>query len=90
MSDARLGVDATHEPDACSWVESANVDGCDFPIQNLPFGRFRQSGEVQWRLGVAIGDQVLDLRQAGLVDHADMEALMQAPAAARRQLRRIL
>ena len=25
-----------------SWVESANAAGCDFPIQNLPFGRFRR------------------------------------------------
>jgi len=25
-----------------------------------------------WRIGVAIGDQVLDLQAAGLIDHADM------------------
>jgi hypothetical protein len=26
----------THDPAARSWVASANVAGCDFPIQNLP------------------------------------------------------
>lgn len=43
-----------------SWVESANLSGCDFPLENLPYGVFRQSDSV--RIGVAIGDQVLDLR----------------------------
>lgn len=33
--------DATHDPALRSWVESANVPGTDFPVQNLPFGRFR-------------------------------------------------
>ncbi len=32
----------------------------DFPIQNLPFGVFRPSG-LEARIGVAIGDHVLDL-----------------------------
>ena len=37
----------------------------DFPIQNLPFGRFRRAGTGEpWRIGVAIGDQVLDLKLA--------------------------
>ena len=31
----------THDPAARSWVESANRPGCDFPVQNLPFGVFR-------------------------------------------------
>jgi fumarylacetoacetase len=58
-------LDATHDPRLQSWLASANADGCDFPIQNLPYGRFRRagSGEV-WRIGVAIGDQVLDLKLA--------------------------
>lgn len=46
-----------------SWVESANRADCDFPIQNLPYGSFSGS-DGQRRLGVAIGDQVLDLRGA--------------------------
>ena len=31
---------------------------------------------MDWRIGVAIGDQVLDLRRAGLIDHAEMDRLM--------------
>src|SRR5690606_11865359 len=46
-----------------SWVESANEPSTDFPIQNLPFGVFRPRGDDA-RIGVAIGDQVLDLRAA--------------------------
>jgi len=42
-----------------SWVESANTADCDFPLENLPYGVFSQSGSK--RIGVAIGDQVLDL-----------------------------
>ena len=57
--------DATHDPALRSWVASANEPGCDFPVQNLPYGRFRRRGsEDPWRIGVAIGDQVLDLRMA--------------------------
>ena len=57
--------DATHDPALRSWVPSANQPGTDFPIQNLPYGRFRRKGvEEPWRIGVAIGDQVLDLRLA--------------------------
>src|ERR1700722_11900006 len=43
-----------------SWVESANEPDTDFPLQNLPYGVFSHNGET--RIGVAIGDQVLDLR----------------------------
>jgi len=43
-----------------SWIESANRQGCDFPIQNLPYGVFSRAGEAP-RCGVAIGDSVLDL-----------------------------
>ena len=53
----------THDPARRSWVQSANQPDCDFPIQNLPFGIFRQGGGEP-RGGVAIGDQVLDLRAA--------------------------
>jgi len=58
-------IDATHDPALASWVDSANAAGAEFPIQNLPFGRFRRAGSVEpLRIGVAIGDQVLDLREA--------------------------
>ncbi len=85
-------LDKTHNPNLRSWVESANAAGCDFPIQNLPFGRFRRAGssDTGLRIGVAIGDQVLDLRAAGLVDHDDMNALMAAAPAERVSLRQRL
>ena len=77
----------THEPGLQSWVESANAPDTDFPIQNLPFGRFRLSADDPWRIGVAIGSQVLDLRAARLVDHGDMNRLMAQDPAHRRGLR---
>ncbi len=78
--------DGTHDPALRSWVASANAAECDFPIQNLPFGRFRaQDGSA--RIGVAIGDRILDLRAAGLVPHDDMNALMAEAPQARRALR---
>jgi fumarylacetoacetase len=65
---SHLITDATHDPALTSWVESAQAPGCDFSIQNLPLGRFRPRGtedqEAHVRVGVAIGDQVLDLRLA--------------------------
>jgi fumarylacetoacetase len=61
--------DATHDPALRSWVPSANAPDTDFPVQNLPLGRFRPAvapgaESAPWRVGVAIGDQVLDLRLA--------------------------
>lgn len=41
-----------------SWVPAADKSG--FPLQNLPYGIFSRRGELP-RVGVAIGDQVLDL-----------------------------
>ena len=43
-----------------SWVESANAPDADFPLENLPFGVFHHAHST--RIGIAIGDQVLDLR----------------------------
>ena len=52
--------DRTHDPARRSWVESANAPGCDFPIQNLPWGVFSDRDGPR-RVGVAIGDRVLDV-----------------------------
>ena len=53
-------LNATHDPRAWSWIASANTPGTDFPIQNLPFGVFREkAGTTAPRVGVAIGDHVL-------------------------------
>ncbi|MEP7184091.1 MAG: fumarylacetoacetase, partial [Betaproteobacteria bacterium] len=55
----------THDPALTSWVESANVAGIDFPVQNLPFGVFRRAGTSEgFRGGVAIGAEIVDLRAA--------------------------
>jgi len=81
-------LDTTHDPKRHSWVACANESGCDFPIQNLPFGRFRAAGSGEpFRIGVAIGDQVLDLRAIGLIATDDMNALMAAAPVERRALR---
>lgn len=82
------GLDETHDPALKSWVDSANAADTDFPIQNLPFGRFRRAGEdAGWRIGVAIGDHVLDLQATGLVSSTDIAELMAMAPAARRALR---
>jgi fumarylacetoacetase len=80
MAVTHYRIDHTHEASLRSWVRSAN-DHPDFPIQNLPFCAFRAEGEQ--RLGVAIGDRIVDLaatRDAGLLDAApDAHAALDAP-----------
>ena len=64
-----MTIDHTHEPGLQSWVISANGHA-DFPIQNLPLGVFSPLAGAP-RGGIAIGDQILDLRavhEAGLLD----------------------
>lgn len=75
-------IDATHDPNLRSWIESANQPDTDFPIQNLPFGVFQTTAEGP-RIGVAIGDQILDLaacRATGLLQ--DLPEPLQAACAA--------
>jgi len=55
-------LDQTHDQTLRSWVASANGHP-DFPIQNLPFGIFSPHGGSP-RGGVAIGDEILDLKEA--------------------------
>ena len=60
-------LEANH-PDLTSWVE-VPADS-DFPIQNLPFGIF-SARDRSARVGVAIGEQILDLQsvsEMGLLD----------------------
>ncbi len=64
-------LDPTLDPALRSWVKSANVPSTDFPIQNLPFGCFHPAEGQAARIGVAIGDSIVDLlvaRDAGLLD----------------------
>ncbi|RII83045.1 fumarylacetoacetase [Neopusillimonas maritima] len=51
------------QPDWRSWVESANSADTHFPIQNLPYGVFSPEPGASPRIGVAIGDFVLDLSE---------------------------
>jgi len=97
-------LDETHDPKIRSWVESANVAGSDFPIQNLPFGIFQPRGASGASIGVAIGDRILDV--AGVFGHlednrvklallacktsASLNALMSLRPDSRRLLRRRL
>ncbi|MDZ7921630.1 fumarylacetoacetase [Rhodoferax sp.] len=83
-------LDPTHDAGLQSWVASANDPASDFPLQNLPFGRFKLEQDADWCIGVAIGDQVLDLRAAGLTDHSDMQRLLLLAPPARRALRQAL
>ena len=81
-------LDETHDAHLTSWVASANTPDHPFPLQNLPFGRFRLRGRDEpWRIGVAIGDEILDVRATGLVDTDDMNVLMDRPLSWRRELR---
>jgi fumarylacetoacetase len=58
-------INATHDPQRTSWVESANDPATDFPIQNLPLGVFRRRGSGERpRVSTAIGNQVLDIAEA--------------------------
>ena len=73
-------LNATHDPARRSFVARANDTGADFPLQNLPLGVFRRGAES--RCGVAIGDQVLDLKaaqQAGLVTEPALSAPLLNP-----------
>lgn len=55
--------DNTHNPHLECWVASASDPKSDFPVQNLPYGIFSRDGEEK-RVGVAIGDQILDVARA--------------------------
>jgi fumarylacetoacetase len=99
-------LDETHDSKVQSWVESANDSVSDFPIQNLPFGVFQRRGEGgAARVGVAIGDRILDLygmqNDALLAEESiriaanacasnSLNALMSLGAIPRRALRRHL
>ncbi|MEO7996923.1 MAG: fumarylacetoacetase [Gemmatimonadaceae bacterium] len=82
--------DATHDAALRSWVQSANEAGTDFPIQNLPFGSFRRRGSGEHpRIGVAIGDYILDVSAclaASLFDSNDTAAIAAAELCAQSSL----
>ncbi|MER5934173.1 fumarylacetoacetase [Streptomyces sp. NPDC002054] len=57
-------------------------DNSDFPLHNLPYGVFSRPGE-QARVGVAIGDAVLDVSRLDLPEAADFAAVSLNPFMAR-------
>jgi fumarylacetoacetase len=77
-----IEINETHDPQLRSWVAGANEPDTDFPIQNLPLAIFRRAGaKEEFRGGVAIGDQILDLSEAystGLFSGLALEALSEA------------
>jgi fumarylacetoacetase len=79
-------IDETHDPKLKSWVESANGERCDFPIQNLPLGVFCGRGDARPRLGVAIGDFILNLGH--WLSGENLNGYMGLPVTQRRDLRR--
>jgi fumarylacetoacetase len=96
-------LDGTHDPALRSWVAGANDPTGDFPIQNLPLGVFRRRRSEASRVGIAIGDQVLDLRRcrelrlldglppavvAGAAEAVSLNALLALGPEALRSLRR--
>lgn len=59
-----MAINETHDPNLRSWVESANDPNTDFPIQNLPLGVFLRPDQDELpSIGVAIGDQILNLSE---------------------------
>lgn len=67
----------TTDPQLESWLPVTSDS--DFPVQNLPFGAFERDGAT--RLGVAIGDQILDLyalAESGMLDDVCERASLQA------------
>src|SRR5438094_1187012 len=86
-----MKLDETHDPALKSWVESANAPGCEFPIQDLPFGSFRRNGRnAAPRGGVAIGAQILDLAALAVRTGPTLNALAASGRPAQRKLRRAL
>lgn len=78
-----IALNHTHEAGARSWVDAANIEGTDFPIQNLPYAVLRRRGSQEpFRGGVAIGDQVLDLAALCARERLDGLALDAVRAAA--------
>lgn len=71
-----MKLDDTHDPALQCWVDSAAGD-TDFPIQNLPLGRYQGLDGVP-RTGVAIGAHILDLRRALDLDLMSRDALAAA------------
>ena len=72
-------IDETNDPALLSWVESAQ-NHPEFPIQNLPLGRFHL-GDGLGRTGIRLGDSVIDLAALADLGLLEGDALLAARAA---------
>lgn len=79
-------IDETHDPALRSWVESANNENSEFPIQNLPLAAYLHGREQRPRIGVAIGNAIFDTSQ--WLPHENLNGYFALTAAERRDLRR--
>jgi fumarylacetoacetase len=90
VTDTTL-LDETHDPQARSWLPSANRTDCEFPIQNLPFAVFRRADSAQeFRGGVAIGDQIVDLAALAKLGVFEAQAAQGIHAAGRSSLNSLM
>jgi len=71
---------ATLDAGKRSWLEAANEPTCDFSIQNLPFGIFSDVRNGAPRVGVAIGDAIVDLAALQAAGLLRFEPLASVPA----------
>ncbi|HLW76335.1 MAG TPA: fumarylacetoacetate hydrolase family protein, partial [Bryobacteraceae bacterium] len=62
-----MNLDDSHDPSLESWVESANLPDCDFPVQNLPLARFSRGGSAV-KTGVRIGDSLFEIEDESRAD----------------------
>jgi fumarylacetoacetase len=64
-----------HLPEMKSWIPAANDPATDFPPENLPFGVFSMSvgglSAGSQQVGIAIGDQVLNVSHPVILDLFD-------------------
>lgn len=71
-----VALDETHDASVRSWLKSANVEN-DFPLQNLPFTVFSTLENGAPRVGVGLGDTIIDIAKlhAVLDDNAKGAAI---------------
>jgi fumarylacetoacetase len=70
-----------NDPALRSFVDVAPDSG--FPIQNLPYGVFSTASDSRPRVGVAIGDYVLDLaaiEESGLIPRMSAQSVFRQPS----------
>src|SRR5262249_46640722 len=71
-------IDETHDPARRSFVETASFPETDFTLQNLPPGVISTAPDPVPRIGVAIGDQVFDLKKASAASARFTQPLREA------------